>query len=108
MYQKFHDIAIQDSQNGGRYGIECLYRFYSYGLEKKFRADICQEFQDVLWQDYKESGLVYGMEKFWAFMHYYKGDEKVVVKKELQELFETKFTSMDDFRVMRPVVDYRR
>ena len=28
-----------------RYGLECLFRFYSYGLEKKFKADLFKDFQ---------------------------------------------------------------
>lgn len=28
-----------------RYGLECLFRFYSYGLEKKFRPEVYQDFQ---------------------------------------------------------------
>lgn len=27
-----------------RYGFECLFRFYSYGLEKRFRLDLYKDF----------------------------------------------------------------
>jgi hypothetical protein len=54
-----------------RYGLECLFRFYSYGLEEKFRPDIYKDFQTETLRDF-ESGQLYGMEKFWAFMKYYR------------------------------------
>ena len=54
-----------------RYGLECLFRFYSYGLEKKFRPDLYRDFQAETMKDC-ESGQLYGLEKFWAFMKYYK------------------------------------
>lgn len=38
-----------------RYGLECLFRFYSYGLEKKFRQEIFKDFQEETKKDY-ESG----------------------------------------------------
>lgn len=39
-----------------RYGLECLFRFYSYGLERKFRPDIFKDFQEETVKDY-EAGL---------------------------------------------------
>jgi len=54
-----------------RYGLECLFRFYSYGLEKKFRPDIYKDFQNETLKDF-ETGQLYGMEKFWAFIKYYR------------------------------------
>lgn len=38
-----------------RYGLECLFRFYSYGLEKNFRQEIFKDFQEETKKDY-ESG----------------------------------------------------
>ena len=66
IYQIFTDIFF-----GFRYGLECLFRFYSYGLEKKFRPDLYRDFQAETMRDC-ESGQLYGLEKFWAFMKYYK------------------------------------
>jgi hypothetical protein len=37
-----------------RYGLECLYRFYSYGLERKFRKDLFADFQALVRNDLKE------------------------------------------------------
>ena len=59
-----------------RYGLECLFRFYSYGLEKKFREDIFQDFQEETLRDH-DSECLYGLEKFWAFLKYYKVSGKV-------------------------------
>lgn len=39
-----------------RYGLECLFRFYSYGLEKKFSPAIFADFQEETIRDY-ENGL---------------------------------------------------
>ena len=54
-----------------RYGLECLFRFYSYGLEKRFRSDIFRDFMEETLNDY-DNNNVYGLEKFWAFLKYYK------------------------------------
>lgn len=54
-----------------RYGLECLFRFYSYGLEKKFRTAIFNDFQEETLRDH-DVGFLYGLEKFWAFLKYYK------------------------------------
>ena len=39
-----------------RYGIECLFRFYSYGLEKRFRPELYKDFQEETLKDY-ENGM---------------------------------------------------
>lgn len=44
-----------------RYGLECLFRYYSYGLEKKFRPDIFKDFQEETTKDY-EAGERSGIE----------------------------------------------
>ena len=54
-----------------RYGLECLFRFYSYGLEKKFRPNLYIDFQTETLKDF-QTGQLYGLEKFWAFMKYYR------------------------------------
>ncbi len=54
-----------------RYGMECLFRFYSYGLENKFRINIFKDFEEQTIIDHKK-GHLYGLEKYWAFLHYYK------------------------------------
>ena len=54
-----------------RYGLECLFRFYSYGLEKRFRDDVFRDFQQETLKDHSR-GFLYGLEKFWAFLKYCK------------------------------------
>ena len=56
-----------------RYGLECLFRYFSYGLEKKFRPEIYKDFRNEMLKDY-ETEQLYAMEKFWAFMKYYRLD----------------------------------
>lgn len=53
-----------------RYGVEALFRFYMYGLEKKFRPEIYLAFQKDTMADMK-SGQLYGVEKFWMFTKKY-------------------------------------
>ena len=40
-----------------RYGLECLFRYFSYGLEKKFRPNIYQDFQNETIADYESGKL---------------------------------------------------
>lgn len=51
------------------YGMECLFRFYSYGLESHFKLELYREFEERTLKDFK-SGSLYGLEKFWAYHHY--------------------------------------
>lgn len=50
-----------------RYGIESLFRFYSYGLEKKMRAPLYNDFQEATINDLKR-GQNFGLDKFLAFL----------------------------------------
>lgn len=54
-----------------RYGIESLFRFYSYGLEKRFRPQLYKDFQDEVVADIKR-GFTFGLEKFQAFLKFSK------------------------------------
>ncbi|ELK07651.1 La-related protein 1B [Pteropus alecto] len=93
---------VMDSRDHGprtssvRYGLECLFRFYSYGLEKKFRQEIFKDFQEETKKDY-ESGQLYGLEKFWAYLKYSQSKTQSVDPK-LQE-YLCSFKRLEDFRV---------
>ena len=79
-----------------RYGIECLFRFYSYGLERTFRVDLFQEFEEETLKDYDE-GQLYGLEKFWAFLKYSR--KRPDITPRLAEILK-KYKRLEDFRVV--------
>uniref|UniRef100_A0A8D0HDR1 Uncharacterized protein n=1 Tax=Sphenodon punctatus TaxID=8508 RepID=A0A8D0HDR1_SPHPU len=89
-------------RTGYRYGLECLFRYYSYGLEKKFRPDIFKDFQGETIKDY-EAGQLYGLEKFWTFLKYSKA-KNLNIDCRLQE-YLSKFRHLEDFRVDSPVLE---
>lgn len=79
-----------------RYGLECLFRFYNFGLERKFRPNVYLDFQEETMNDVKR-GELYGLEKFWAFLKFYKHSRRLEVhpflKKRLAE-----YKNLDDFK----------
>jgi len=47
----------------------------------------------------ESTGQLYGLEKFWAFLKYYKNSDQLHVDPKLQE-YLSKFKSIEDFRVV--------
>ena len=45
---------------------------------------------------------MYGLEKFWAFLHYYKHADELYVQPKLKKILED-FKSIDDFKVLYTV-----
>jgi la-related protein 1 len=79
-----------------RYGLECLFRFFSYGLEKRFRVELYDDFQKETLRDYDE-GQLYGLEKFWAFLKYSRKRPDIMPR--LAEILK-KYRRLEDFRVV--------
>lgn len=50
------------------------------------------------------AGQLYGIEKYWAFLKYYKNATKLTVEPRLQEHL-TKFKTIEDFRVLEPEIN---
>jgi len=99
MYTEFKTLALSDlHQKGYKYGLQCLFRFYSYGLEKMERvhAGLYADFQEIVLQEYNRDGDLYGVEKFAAFLEY-RRDKSVNACQELQ-LILSKFPSLEDFK----------
>jgi la-related protein 1 len=85
-----------------RYGLECLFRFYSYGLERRFRPDLYKQFQEETLRDYEDDQL-YGLEKFWAYLKYSRNKPEIMPR--LNEILK-KYKRLEDFRVVDVILKF--
>ncbi|RRT40284.1 hypothetical protein GW17_00060413, partial [Ensete ventricosum] len=77
----------------------------SYGLEKHFRDDLYDDFEQLTLEFYKKGNL-YGLEKYWAFHHYREdrgSTEPLRKHPELERLLREEYRSLDDFRAKEKV-----
>lgn len=47
MYGRFKATAVADSDRKKPYGLECLFRFYSYGLERAWNEELYRDFEEL-------------------------------------------------------------
>lgn len=73
--------------------------------------NICTEIQKIEFTKiisnllfFVSPGQLYGLEKFWAFLKYYKHTDKLQVEPKLKE-YLSKFKSIEDFRVVEVGID---
>lgn len=102
MYEDFKAFAIEDANNNSRYGLECLFRFFSYGLEKSFNAELLEDFQAFVVCDLANC-YCYGLEKYWAFLKYKKYDTEISTLPIIANYLEN-MSSPNDFRKLETLL----
>lgn len=58
-------VCLIISHGDHRYGLECLFRFYSFGLEHRFREPLWHDFNDLVKWEFRKGGF-YGASKLWG------------------------------------------
>ena len=70
-------------------------------MEAKFRPELYKDFQAETLKDCG-TGQLYGLEKFWAFVKYYKHADELHVEPQLKAKLEP-FKTIEDFKVLYTV-----
>ena len=101
MFNEFHEIARQDAIARAHYGIECFFRFCSYGLEKRWDETVFGLFQTEALEDYKR-GSLYGLEKVKGFLVHQKYDFPITpyITPEISKVLE-QFPTLESFKEKR-------
>ena len=85
-------LAREDAGAGNLYGYECLFRFFAYGLERRFRADLYDDFEVEVLSACSGPGRAYALEKFWSFHHYLpKGASQIPMRPALAALLNERY-----------------
>ena len=104
IYEEFKHFAVEDNEAGFKYGIQCLFRFYSFGLEIQFRPELFLEFQRLALVEYHDKNNLYGLEKVWGFLTFRKEKSPVDLLPDVAELLNTQFKSLEDFRIAQEAI----
>lgn len=96
MYDEFLQIAREDRSEGSFYGLECYFRFASYGLEKFWNEDVYNDFETTAMIEHYR-GNNYGLEKFKAFHLNQKYDFPIPIRAETQAVLD-QYPTMKSFR----------
>lgn len=79
MYLEFKQLAIEDANENHRInGLHYLFDFYSKILQRNFRSDLFEDFQDLVLKSY-EKGNNQGLNVFKQFV-----DQKTIAKKQIK------------------------
>ena len=96
MYDQFLDLAREDVVGGSHYGIECFFRFCSYGLELFWDPAIYEDFQNEAINDYNRNST-YGLEKLRAFLINQKHDFPIPTRPDVEVVLD-KYPTIQSFR----------
>lgn len=99
MYNEFLTCAREDLAGKSHYGIECFFRFASYGLETFWNINVFHDFENEALASYKK-GDYYGMEKLKAFLVNQKYDFKIPVREDIQAILD-KYPTPKSFREVK-------
>lgn len=99
MYDEFLSIAKEDAKNGSHYGIECFFRFCSYGLEKNLNNfnNCWIDFQKEALDDFNLRNSKYGLEKLKGFLVHQKLGIKIELLEEVEKVMK-QFPTLESFQ----------
>lgn len=96
MYDEFLKLSEEDIIGGSHYGIECFFRFCSYGLEMKWNSEVYQDFERKALDDYSK-GSKFGIEKVKSFLINQKHDFPIPSSEEMNAVLAN-FPTLDSFK----------